>query len=187
MRSGLIFIYILFISATGQTALSTIADDILCDNIHRLYGWDQPEQFNNDCRNTPPITLGNRSVIEKGYLFDDYIFHTQPEPALLTYDHGGVIQLAYFSPTWTKPTKPASSGFYSMYTAADISNIDGGGDDESAFIPKPGNSIYNKVVSWIKDAYHAWTAKDHYGSTRLLLLSFGLVGIVGIRRKFKKN
>lgn len=184
MRSGLIFIYILFISATGQTALSTIADEILCDNRHSLYGWDQPAQFNNDCRNTPPITLGNRSVTEKSYFFDDCEISMQPEPALLTYDHGGAIQLDYFSPKWTKP---ASSGFYSMYTGADTSNIDSGGDDESAIIPSPGNNIYNKVVSWIKDAYHAWTAKDHYGSTRLLLLSFGLVGIVGVRRKFKKN
>jgi len=184
MRSGLIFIYILFISATGQTALSTIADDILCDNIHRLYGWDQPEQFNNDCRNTPPIPLGNRSVTEKGYLFDDYIFHTQPEPALLTYDHGGAMRLDYFNHNWTKLT---SSSFHSMYTAAEMSSIDGSGDDESAIIPNLGDNIYDIVASWIKDAYHAWTAKDHYGSTRLLLLSFGLVGIVGVRRKFKKN
>jgi len=184
MRSGLIFIYILFISATGQTALSTISDDILCDNIHRLYGWDQPEQFNNDYRNSPPIPLGNCSLTEKGYFFDDYIFHTQPEPALLTYDHGGAMRLDYFNHNWTKP---ASSGFHSMYTAAEMSNIDGGGDDESAIIPSLGNNIYDIVASWIKDVYHAWTAKDHSGSTRLLLLSFGLVGIVGVRRKFKKN
>ena len=102
----------------------------------------------------------------------------------MTYDHGGAMRLDYFNPNWTKP---ASSGFHSMDTAAEMSSIDGGGDDESAIIPSPGNNIYDIVASWIKDVYHAWTAKDHYGSTRLLLLSFGLVGLIGIRRKFKKN
>jgi hypothetical protein len=48
-------------------------------------------------------------------------------------------------------------------------------------------TTYDEIVSWIEDEYHAWVAKDHYGSTRLLLLSFGLVGLIGIRRKFKKS
>jgi hypothetical protein len=184
MRSVLSFIFVFFISATGQTTPNAISEDILYDDISSLYVGDNSEHFSNGCRNTPLITLDKHLATENAYLFDDCEISTQPEPALLTYNNGGVIQLAYFSPTWTKP---ASSGFYSMYTGADISNLDGGGDDESAIIPKPGNKIYGKVVFWIKDAYHAWTAKDHYGSTRLLLLSFGLVGIVGIRRKFKKN
>ena len=184
MRSVLSFIFVFFISATGQATLSTISEDILYDDINSLYVWDSPEHFSNGCRNTPLITLDKYSVTEKAYLFDDCEISTQPEPALLTHDHGGAMRLDYFNPKWTKP---ASSGFHSMYTAAEMSSIDGGGDDESAIIPSPGNNIYNKVVSWIKDAYHAWTAKDHYGSTRLLLLSFGLVGIVGIRRKFKKK
>lgn len=46
---------------------------------------------------------------------------------------------------------------------------------------------FDKLVSWIKETYRARVAKDTYGSTRLLLLSFGLVGLVGIRRKFMKN
>jgi hypothetical protein len=53
--------------------------------------------------------------------------------------------------------------------------------------PSPSNDYYDEIVSWIEDEYHAWVAKDHYGSTRLLLLSFGLVGLIGIRRKFKKS
>jgi hypothetical protein len=46
---------------------------------------------------------------------------------------------------------------------------------------------FDKVVSWIKDTYRSRVAKDNYGPTRLLLLSFGVVGLVGIRRKFRKS
>ena len=184
MRSVLIFICVFFISATGQKALSAISDDILYNDINRLYGWDNPEHFTNDCRNTPPITIDNHSVSEKGYLFDDCVFHTQPETALLTYDHGETKRFDYFNHNWTKLP---IAGYRSMFARAEISNIDSGREDELADNPSPRINFYDKVVSWLKDAYHAWVAKDQYGSTRLLLLSFGLVGIVGVRRKFKKN
>ena len=46
---------------------------------------------------------------------------------------------------------------------------------------------YNQVVSWIKYVYHALVAKDQYDSTGLVLLSFGLIGVLGIRRKIKKH
>jgi hypothetical protein len=74
-----------------------------------------------------------------------------------------------------------------MYTRAEISVIDRGKDGELANNPSPSDNYVDKIVSWIEDEYHAWAAKDHYGSTRLLLLSFGLVGLIGIRRKFKKS
>jgi hypothetical protein len=179
MRSVLSFIFVFFISATGQSALSAISDD-----INSLYAWDNPELFNNDCRNTPIITIDKHSVTEKGYLFEDCVFNTQPEIALLPYDHAGTKRLDYFNHNWTKLP---STGYRLMYAGAEISNIDSGKYDELADIPSLSNNFYDKVVSWLKDAYHAWVAKDNYGSTRLLLLSFGLVGLVGVRRKFKKD
>jgi len=184
MRSVLIFICVFFISATGQTALSAISDDILYNDINRLYGWDNPEHFNNDCRNTPLITIENHLATEKGYLFNDCVFSTQPEIVLLPYDHGGPKQLDYLDYNWTKLPRTV---YRPMYAGAGISNIVSHKVHELANIPSPSTNFYDNVFSWLKNAYHAWVAKDHYGSTRLLLLSFGLVGIVGIRRKFKKD
>jgi hypothetical protein len=74
-----------------------------------------------------------------------------------------------------------------MYARAEISGIDRGRDGQLANNPNPSHGYYDEVVSWFEDVYHAWVAKDQYGSTRLLLLSFGLVGLIGIRRKFKKH
>jgi hypothetical protein len=74
-----------------------------------------------------------------------------------------------------------------MYAGAEIYNIDSGRDDKLANNPDPGHNFFDEVVSWVKEVYHGWVAKDHYGSTRLLLLSFGLIGIIGVRRKFKKD
>ena len=47
--------------------------------------------------------------------------------------------------------------------------------------------FYEKVLTWIKDTYRVWVANDNYESSRLLLLSFGLIGLVGIRRRFKRR
>jgi len=184
MRFALILIYVFFISATGQTAQTAISDSVLYDNIISLYGWDNPEIFYDDCRNTKQTAIDSPSVTANGYLFDDCLFNTQSEKAFLTYDHGGIKQLDYFDDKWTKF---ASTGYHSMYAKAEISAIDSGRNGESADNPNPGRSYYDEVISWMGDAYHAWVVKDHYGSTRLLLLSFGVVGLIGIRRNFKKS
>jgi hypothetical protein len=184
MRLAVIFIYVFFIGATGQTAQTAISDDILYDDINSLYGWDNPELFNDDCRNTQQTASDSYSVTASGYLFDDCLFNMQPETALLTYDQGGAKGFDYFDDKWTKL---AGIGYHSMYAGAEIFATDSGRDNELANNPSLSNIHYDDVVSWIEDAYHAWVAKDHYGSTRLLLLSFGLVGLIGIRRKFKKN
>ncbi len=181
---ALFIIYIFFVIATGQTTQTAFANDILYDDINSLYGWDNPEYFNNDCRNTLKTAIGGYSVTANGYLFDDCLFNTQPETALLTDDHGGTKRLDYFDDKWTRL---AGTGHRSMYAKADIFTINSGRDGEFANDPSPNNNYYDKVVFWIKDAYYAWFSKDHYGSTRLILLSFGLVGLIGIRRKFKKN
>ena len=184
MKLVSIFIFVFFISATGLTAQNAISDDIIYNEINSLYGWDNPELLNNDCQNRQQPAIDSHSVIASGYLFDDCLFITQPEKTVLTYDRGGTKQLEYFDAKWTKL---ADTDYHSMFTRAEISAIDSGRDGELANNPSPSNNYYDEIVSWIKDEYHAWVAKDQYDSTRLLLLSFGLVGLVGIRRKFKKK
>jgi len=184
MRFALILIYVIFISATGQTALTAVSDDISYDDINSLYGWDNSELFDNDCRNTQQIAIDSHSVTADGYLLDDCLFNTQPQTALLIYDYSETKRLDYFEDKWAKL---AGTGSHSIYARAEIYAIDNGRDGELADNPSLSNNYYDEVVSWIEDAYHAWAAKDYYGSTRLLLLSFGLVGLIGIRRKFKKS
>ena len=184
MKLALIIICVFFISNTGLTAQIAISDDILYTDINSLHGWDTPEFFNNECRNTQQTAINNHSIAANGYLFEDCLFITQPEKTVLTYDQGGTKQLEYFDAKWTKL---ADTDYHSMFTRAEISAIDSGRDGELANNPSPSNNYYDEIVSWIKDEYHAWVAKDQYDSTRLLLLSFGLVGLVGIRRKFKKS
>jgi len=184
MRLAVIFICVFFISNTGLTAQNAISDDILYDDINSLYGWDNPEFFNNDCRNTQQTAIDSHSITANGYLFDDCLFNTQPQTVLLIYDYSGTKRLDYFEDKWAKL---AGTGSHSIYARAEIYAIDNGRDGELADNPSSSNNYYDEVVSWIEDAYHAWAAKDYYGSTRLLLLSFGLVGLIGIRRKFKKS
>ena len=182
MRLALILVYVFFISATGQTAQTATSDDILYHDINSLHGLDNPELFNNDRRNTQQTAIDIHPVTANGYLFDNGLFSTQPETALLTYDDGRTKRLDYLNDKWTKL---AGIGYQSMYAGAEISAIDSGRDRKSANNPSP--NYYDEVVSWIENAYRAWVAKDHYSSTRLFLLSFGFVGLIGIRRKFKKS
>ena len=185
MRLAFIIIYVFFISATGQSAQSAISDDILYDDINSLYGWDTPEFFNNECLNRQQTAIDSHSITANDYLLNDCLFNTQPEKSLLTYDHDGTKRLDYFDDKWIKL---AGTGYHSMHARAETFAMDSGRDGELASNPGPSkNSYYDEVVSWIKDAYHAWVAKNQYDSTRLLLLCFGLVGIIGIRRKFKKS
>ena len=184
MKLVSIFIFVFFISATGLTAQNAISDDIIYNEINSLYGWDNPELLNNDCQNTQQPAIDSHSVIASGYLFDDCLFNPQPETALLSHDQDGTKRLGYFDDKWTKL---AGIGYHSIYARAEISATDSGRDGELADNPNPSHGYYDEVVSMFEDVYHAWFAKDQYGSTRLLLLSFGLVGLIGIRRKFKKS
>ena len=116
--------------------------------------------------------------------YNDGFIDTQPEAASLNYDYSGMKRFDYFDTKWTVL---ASTSYRSRYTRAEISEIDNGGYGGLQAGPNPIHIYFDKVVSWIKEAYHAWVVKDNYGSTRLLLLGFGLIGLVGIRRKFKKS
>lgn len=184
MRLAKILICVIFISGIGQTTQAAVSNDILNEDINNLYGWNNPELFNNDCRNTPQTGIESQSVTVNGFLFDDCFFNTQSEAALLADDHGGTKRLDYLD---DKGPRLASSDYHALYARAEISPVDISRDIELANNPNPSHSYFDEAVSWIKDVYHAWGAKDHYGSTRLLLLSFGLVGLIGIRRKFKND
>ena len=184
MRLAKILICVIFISSVGQTAQAAISNVILNEDINNLYGWNNPELFSNDCRNTPQAGIESQFVTVIGFLLDDCLFYARSETAWSTDDHGGKKRLDYLDDKWAKF---ASTGNHANYVKAEISAIDRGRDGELANNPMPHHRYYNEVVSWIENAYHAWVAKDPYGSTRLLLLSFGLVGLIGIRRKFKKD
>ena len=110
--------------------------------------------------------------------------NTQQKAAPLNYDYSGTKQFDYFDDKWAVL---ASTSHRPRSTRAEISNIDSSGNGGLEAGPNPIHTYFDKVVSWIKDTYRSRVAKDNYGSTRLLLLSFGLVGLVGIRRKFKKS
>jgi hypothetical protein len=116
--------------------------------------------------------------------YDDCFIDTQPEAAPLIYDYSGTKQIDYFDNKWTVL---ASTSYRLRSTRAEISEIDNGRKDGLEADSNPIPTYFDKVVSWIKETYHARVAEDNYGSTRLLLLSFGLIGLVGIRRKLKKR
>ena len=111
MKLAVVLICVLLISSTGQTAQTTISDD-----ISSRYRWSNHALFNDVIRNTLQTTIDSDSGIVSSYLY-----------------------------------------------------------------------FYDTIVTWIKDTYRAWVEKDSYKSARLLLLSFGLVGLVGIRRRLKKS
>ena len=184
MRLAIFVIYVFFLSATGLTAQSTFSDDIFFNDINSRHGWDSPGLGNDEFRNFRQTDIDSHSVTTKRYLFDDHFLDKQPEIVLLGYDYGETKQLIDVDNKWTKHT---GTGYHAMYAKAEISITDGGNNGELAKTPSPSNRYYHKVVSWIKDTYQAWVAKDRYGSARLVLLSFGLVGLIGIRRKFKKR
>jgi hypothetical protein len=116
--------------------------------------------------------------------YNDGFIDTQPEAASSNYDYSGMKQIDYFDNKWTVL---ASTSYRLRSTRAEISEIDNGRKDGLEADSNPIPTYFDKVVSWIKETYHARVAEDNYGSTRLLLLSFGLIGLVGIRRKLKKR
>jgi hypothetical protein len=116
--------------------------------------------------------------------YDHDVMNTPPGSTLRTHDQSGMKQFGYFDDKWAVL---ASTSHRPRSTRAEISEIDTGGDVGLIAGPNPILTYFDKLVSWIKDTYRARVAKDNYGATRLLLLSFGLVGLLGIRRKLKKS
>ena len=116
--------------------------------------------------------------------YDDGFINTQPEAASLNYDYSETKRFDYFDDKWTEL---ATIGYQARYARAEIFAIDSGGSGGLGTRPIARHNYYDKVVSWIKDTYRAQVANDHYASIRLILLGFGLIGLVGIRRKLKKR
>ena len=174
----------IFISMTGQSAQTAIPDDMLYNNINRLHRWTTPEFINRACLDTPQIVLNDHSTAARGNLFDDCLVDGQQASALLINERGEMRRFDYIDDKWAKL---ADTGHHAIYGRAEIAMIDSGNDVDLSANRSPRHSFYDKVVSWMEDVYDAWIARDQYVSTRLLLLSFGLVGLIGIRRKFKKS
>ena len=184
MRFALALIFISFISMTGQSAQATISDDILYKDLKSRHSRNHPESFDRACLTAQQIVTNDHSIAAYGTLFADCLFDARPGSAFLTRDLGGTKRSNYLDDKWAKL---ADTGHRAIYGRTEIETINSGNDGEMSANQSPRHSVYDKVVSWMKDAYDAWIARDQYGSTRLLLLSIGLVGLIGIRRKFKKS
>ena len=183
MRLASIVIYVFFMSAVGLAAHSEIYGDILYDDLNSRHGWDSQELGYLDCRNTREAGINSQLNIAGDYLFDDCLFTLQQASVLPALEPGNKKWFDYFDNQWDRL---AYTGYDSKYSRSEFSFVSNVEDLELANNPGPRINEYDKAIFWIKDAYRAWVSKDHSGSTRLLLLSFGLVGIIGIRRKLKK-
>ena len=184
MRFASILMYVFFSSIAGQTAQTVISDNILCDNIKGLYGLNNPEIFCNDCRNKQHPYIENPSVTPNGTSPNDCVLNAQSGEVFFDYDQGRIRFLDHFGDNWNKL---ASAGYHSLVAKNEIPTIDTGRKGDSANDPNSSRSYYYDVKAWLEDVYHAWAVKDRYGSILLILLIFGLVGLIGIRRKLKKS
>ena len=118
-------------------------------------------------------------------IFYDYdLINISPDSTLRTHDQSGKKQFGYFDDKWAVLV---STSHRPRSTRAEFSEIDKGRNVGLEADLNPILTYFDKVVSWIKDSYRARVSKDNFGATRLLLLCFGLVGLIGIRRKFKKS
>ncbi len=183
MRLASLVIYVFFMSAVGLAAHSEIPGDILYDDLNSRHGWDRQELEYLDCRNTQQAGINSQSDIAGGYLFDDCLFTLQQALVLTVLESGDKKWFDYFD---NQGNRLAYTGYDTKDSRSEFSFVSDVEDLELADNPTPNIGEYDKVIYWIKDAYREWVPKDHSGTTRLLLLSFGLVGIIGMRRKFKK-
>ena len=183
MRLVSIVIYVFFMSVVGLAAHNEIPANILYDDLNSLPGWDNPELGYLDCRNTQHADINSRPDIAGDYLCDDCLLNLQQALVLTAHETGNKNWFDYNDNQWNSI---ANTGFDIKISSSEFSFVSNVGDLELADNPSPRMSNYEKAILWIKDAYRAWIPKGHSGSTRLLLLSFGLVGIIGMRRKFKK-
>ena len=184
MRLASIAIYVFFMSAVGLAAHNEIPANILYDDMNSLHGWDSPELVYLDCRNTRHAGTNSQFAIAGDYLFDDCSFTLQQTSVLTAQESGNKKWFDYFD---NQSIKLSDTGYDTKYSRSEFSLISNDEDPKLANNPGPRINEYDKAIFWIKDAYRAWVSKDHSGSTRLLLLSFGLVGIIGIKKKAQKT
>ena len=96
-------------------------------------------------------------------------------------------EMEYLDDFDNKRTHVADRVYNAIYTRAELSIAHSSEKHELASGPSPGYTDYDRVFFRIKKAYNELDAKDQDDYTRLLLLCFGIVGIVGIRRTVKKS
>ena len=171
-------------SNTGLSAHNKESGDIAHTYLSSPDGWDSHRFFDQDCRNIHKASIVSQWGTTGNYLFDDCFFKQLQTAPLSDLQADGVLWLNYFKGQWNPF---AEAGVENKYARLEFMSV--GPDKESELNGKPSarNSGYGKLVIWLKNVYRAWVSEGHSGSTRLLLLSFGLVGIIGIRRKLKKK
>jgi hypothetical protein len=183
MRLASLVIYVFFMSVVGLSAHNVIPNDILFDDLNSRPSWDSQELGYLDCRNTQQAGINIHSDTAGDYLFDDCLFSLQQASLLPVLESGDKKWFDYFDNQWNRL---AYTGHDIKDSGSEFSFVSDVEDLELANGSSPRMGEHGKVLYWIKNVYRAWVPKDHSGSTRLLLLSFGLVGIIGMRRKFKR-
>lgn len=181
MRLALIIIAVFIISASGLAVQTVVSED-----VESLFRTDLRECFINDPRNTQQTARESRSITGKGkgYLFNERIYKTQPEESILAFNRGRTKRLEHGSNILTELEVIADRTMFARAEIpADVNRIAG----EVAKIQVPNKNYFVQIISRIRNVYDSWAAKDDYGSIRLVLLCFGMVGLIGIRRKFKRR
>ena len=183
MRLASIVIYVFFMSAVASAAHNELPANIIDDDLNVLHDWDSPPLGRLGCRNTQLTDINSHRDIAGDYILDDCIFNLHQASIWTADEPGDKKRLDYIV---NQRNELTDTDYDTKYSRSEFSLVNTVKDPELATNPSPPMSNYEKAISWIKNAYRAWIPKGHSGSTRLLLLSFGLVGIIGMRRKFKK-
>ena len=184
MRLASIVICVLFMSTAGLSAHNEKSGDIAHTD------WDSPNQWDNDCLFDQDVRdIHKASIVSQwgttgNYLFDDCFFYPLHPAPLSDHQTDEVLWSNYFE---TQPNQFAASGVETKYTRLEFMSVGADRETELNINPSAQNGGYDKLIVWLKNVYRAWVSEGHSGSTRLLLLSIGLVGIIGIRRKLKKK
>ena len=184
MRLASIVICVLLMSTAGLLAHNEKFGDIAQTGLGSPEGWNGHSFFDQGCRDIQEADIVSHWGIAGNYLFDDCFFNQLQTAPLFDHQADEVLWLNDFKGQWNQLV---DAGVETKYARLEFLSV--GADEETVLDNNPSahNSGYDKLVIWLKNAYRAWVSEGHSGSTRLLLLSFGLVGIIGIRRKLKKK
>jgi hypothetical protein len=171
-------------SVVMLAAHTEIPDSTYYDDLNSLYGWNRPELGHLDCLNSQHTDMNSQLDIAGDYFFNDCFFALQQASVLAAHEPPDDKKWSDYLDN--QSIELADTDYDTKYSGSELSTISKDENPELADNPSPPTNKFDKAIFWIKDTYHTWVSKDHSGTTRLLLLSFGLVGILGIRRKLKK-
>jgi hypothetical protein len=184
MRLASIVICVLLISTVGLSAHNEKSSDIAHTDWSSPDGWDGHRFFDQDCRDIHKASIVSQWGTTGNYLFDDCFFNRLHSAPLSDHQADEILWLNYFE---GQSNQLVEAGVETKYTRLEFMSVGADKETELHSNPSARNSGYDKIIIWLKNVYRAWVSEGHSGSTRLLLLSFGLVGIIGIRRKLKKK